>query len=446
MEIADPLGFSVPVDFALVLSERATVLRSIRDRNIWTIYAGVLLLSHSYGVAVSLTPLRFKELGFTKAEMGNVAVWYALGLVLFSLPMGALIRKFSAKTVLLVTLLGYTVAVGVFPLATTFPMVALIRFLDGAFSIGVWNSSETALLGRTDRDNKAFVMSLNGIAMALGYVVGPLIARVVVQFGPMWWAYVFSAVLGACSAALVILKLDPDPPSLHEHHGGGENAAPDAPTGSQLLWKIKTSCLGTFTYGYFQASVVLFLPIYLVEYKNVIEKDTIIVFAFFAAGMLSISNFIGRLGDRHGHLMVIRIISALGAVAVTSFIFIQSFPLLCVAVFAAGATLASISPVSLALQAVIVRTQDLSRANAIYNTFFASGILLGPRISAELYARFGANVMLWHFVAGWAFFIVTSIIFRRDDPATSRLPNQPNELPSDAASLRSQLSWPTECR
>lgn len=407
------------------------VLRSIRDRNIWTIYAGVLLLSHSYGIAVSLTPLRFKELGFTKGDMGNVAVWYALGLVLLSLPMGALIRKFSAKTVLLVTLLGYTVTVGVFPLATTFPAVALIRFLDGAFSIGVWNSSETALLGRTDRDNKAFVMSLNGIAMALGYVVGPLVARLVIQFGPMWWAFVLSAILGVLSAILVVVKLDDDPPTLHDAHGGG-SADPAAdgpsPTSMQILWKIKTSCLGTFTYGYFQASVVLFLPLYLVESKGVLSKDTIIVTAFFAAGMLLVSNYIGRLGDRLGHLGVIRAIAMAGTLAVVSFVYIQSFPLLCAAVFAAGATLASISPVSLALQAVIVRMQDLSRGNAIYNTFFASGILLGPRVSAELYDRFGPEVMLWHLVGLWAFFIVVSVIYRRDDPAVDRLATKPNEV------------------
>jgi MFS family permease len=233
------------------------------------------------------------------------------------------------------------------------------------------------------------------------------------------------------SAILVVLKLDGDPPSLHDAHGGGSSdgaADESSPTSMQILWKIKTSCLGTFTYGYFQASVVLFLPLYLVESKGVLSKDTIVVTAFFAAGMLLVSNYIGRLGDRLGHLGVIRAIAMLGTLAVVSFVYIQSFPLLCGAVFAAGATLASISPVSLALQAVIVRMQDLSRGNAIYNTFFASGILLGPRVSAELYDRFGPEAMLWHLVALWVFFIVFSVIFRRDDPAVDRLRIKPNEV------------------
>src|SRR5262249_53573106 len=135
------------------------------------------------------------------------------------------------------------------------------------------------------------------------------------------------------------------------------------PTPSALIfWRTKTSCFATFAYGYFQASVVLFLPLYLIESKGVPEARTILVTAFFAGGMLLASTWVSALGDRHGHLLVMRVLAAIGGMMVASFVLFDSFALMCGAVFVAGATLASISPVSLALQGLVTEKRDLGRA------------------------------------------------------------------------------------
>ena len=44
-----------------------------------------------------------------------------------------------------------------------------------------------------------------------------------------------------------------------------------------IVWRIKTSCFATFAYGYFQASVVLFLPLYLRDVKHVTEQQVLLV-------------------------------------------------------------------------------------------------------------------------------------------------------------------------
>jgi MFS family permease len=89
---------------------------------------------------------------------------------------------------------------------------------------------------------------------------------------------------------------------------------------------------------------------------------------------------------------------------------------MCVAVFVAGATLASISPVSLALQGVITAPRDYSRANAIYNVFYAAGMLLGPPISSSIYAARGGGPMLYHLAGLWIAFVLFTAAFFRDDP------------------------------
>ncbi len=135
-----------------------------------------------------------------------------------------------------------------------------------------------------------------------------------------------------------------------------------------------------------------------------------------------LSNVAGRIGDRVGHLLVMRVLASVGGAMVLGFIALGSFAPMAVAVFVAGATLASISPVSLALQGVVTEPRDYDRANAMYNAFYAAGILLGPPLSSVVFARWGGAAMLLHLAAMWAAFVAFAAVFAGDDPARSRAP------------------------
>lgn len=254
--------------------------------------------------------------------------------------------------------------------------------------------------------------------MALGYALGPLIARAIVAFLPMEATFVIAGAMAAGASVMVLARLDGDVRSTHGHPtaGGGGPAAPPL----AIFWRIKTSCLATFSYGYFQASALLFLPLYLVERKGVTPPQTILITAFFAAGMLGFSTVAGRLGDRHGHLLVMRVLALVGATMVAGFIFLDRYAVMCAAVLVAGATLASISPVSLAFTGVVTPHADLSRANAVYNVFYAAGMLLGPLVSGAVYGASGGVLMLAHLLALWLVFAIVTVVFAGDDPARGR--------------------------
>jgi len=385
----------------------------IPDGNIWRIYATIFALGIAYGVAISLLAVYLDERGYSKQTIGSLAAWFAGGIVLMSLPAGALIRRFSAKTTLTASLVGYALAVSLFPFVHGYPGIAALRFMDGAFSVGVWVSSETVLLSRSDKSNKAFVTSLYAIALAVGYVVGPLVARGLVAFLPIGGAFVLAGGIAVAAAVFVALRLERDAPAARsessELEAGGRSA-------QDVLKRIKTSCFATFAYGYFQASVVLFLPLYLMEEKGIPKERTIVIPAFFAAGMLLFSNAAGRFGDRFGHLLVMRVLGSIGLSMVVAFVLLDSYAAMCVAVFVAGASLASISPVSLALQGLVSESGDLSRATSIYNAFYAAGMLLGPPTSSAIFASRGGGAMLLHLAALWLAFVVFTLLFRADDP------------------------------
>lgn len=443
-------------------------MRRIRDTNIWIVYAAILLVGIAYGTSIAVLAIHLKAHGIPKPAMGGLAAAFALGIVAFAMPAGSILARFGAKRTLAVALLGYAACVASFPLFETATSLAVARFFDGAFSVHVWVGAETALLSRANKDDKGLVMSLYAIALALGYVVGPVLAAGLSATGSTGVAFVAAGALAVAAAAVVAAfyteslhaKTDAgreheplaartagshaDAAAAHDDaamssndgaatHADGAAAHDNAasathgtgahghrsPTAS-VLWRTKTSCFATFSYGYFQASVVLFLPLYLIEAKHVPEERTILVTAFFAAGMLLLSTWAGRLGDAHGHLRTMRVLGTIGGLMVASFVFLPSFPAMCVAVFVAGATLASISPVSLALQGVVTPAPDLGRANALYNGAYALGMLLGPPISGALFTRWGGPAMLYHLAALWAAFVAFCTFFAADDPRARR--------------------------
>jgi len=409
-------------------AEGASFFRSfvqrVPDENVWRIYGVTLALGMAYGTAISVISRYLTTHGVSKLAIGQLAAWFAAGIVAFSLPMGPLVRRFSAKRMLAISLAGYAAAVVLFPFTHTFWALAALRFFDGACSVGVWVSSESILLARSGKENKAFATSLYAIAVAAGYVGGPLLAYGCTKFLPLEFAFILAGVIAIVTSAYVLLRLAPDVRcELHEDHPMA-SIAKDS-TALELLWRIKTSCFGTFAYGYFQASVVLFLPLYLMERKGISEPQTIVIPAYFAAGMLLFSNYAGRLGDRHGHLLLMRVLGIIGMTMVLGFVYLDSYPAMCIAVFVAGASLASISPVSLALQGVVAHPLEYERSTSIYNAFYAAGMLLGPFVSSYLFEERGGEAMLFSLALLWTLFVLFAFVFRKDDPAALRL-NAPN--------------------
>ncbi len=400
----------------------------VRDANIFRVYAVTLGLGIAYGIAISVIALHLDRRGFGKAAIGELAAWFAAGIVACSIPAGHFVRRFSAKRTLVCALLGYAFTVSLLPFVDSYRSLAILRFFDGAASVCVWVASETILLARAEREQKAFVTSLYAVTVALGYISGPLIARLCSGYFPLTLAFFVSGVLASSAAAYAALALEPDARSAGTDvdESGGEPA--ERLSALALVLRIKNSCFATFAYGYFQASVVLFLPLFLKEEKGIAPEQTIVIPAFFAGGMLLFSNLAGRVGDRVGHLGVMRLLACVGTAMILGFVFLDTYALMCAAVFVAGASLASISPLSLALQGVV--TSEFSRATAIYNAFYAAGMLLGPPVSSRLFEAGGGALMLYHLAAIWAAFVVFSLVFYRDDPAVRRNAQSLSSVPS----------------
>ena len=229
------------------------MLKRIRDPDIWRVYKTILLVGTAYGLGGAVLGLHLDALGYHERAIGSLAVWFAVGLVLLSIPAGRLVARWGAKRTLVAALAGYAASVSVFPLFTSYAPIAVVRFIDGACSACLWVSCETILLRRSDPSNTGHVMSVYAMAMAIGYMLGPLAANVLTGSLPLGAAFVAAGVIAAVSATYVALRLEPDAVDVarvgsketQTEHAGGPRAS-----AVSILARIKTSCFAMFRERY----------------------------------------------------------------------------------------------------------------------------------------------------------------------------------------------------
>jgi MFS family permease len=383
------------------------------------IYLTTLGLGTAYGMAISVIAVYLDQRGYRETQIGTLAAWFAAGIMVTAIASGQLVSRFGAKRVLVAALFTYAATVALFPFAPSYAVIAGLRFFDGAASVCVWVASETILLARAQRSIKAFITSIYAMSIAVGYGAGSGAAYLAADVLPNERIFLVSGAITVVTALFVAFRLDRSSDTHREEADAkGADATPERAPLGVLIGRIKASCFATFCYGYFQSSVVLFLPLFMKNEKGIPQEQTRLITFFFAGGMLLATNFAGRIGDRHGHLLVMRLLAVVGTAMVASFVWLNGLGAMAVAVFVAGASLASISPLSLALQGL--QTREYSRATGIYNAFYAAGMLLGPPISSQIFHLHGGGPMLYHLAALWAAFVLFAQIFRRDDPALTR--------------------------
>lgn len=402
----------------------------LRDRNIRTAYVVCGITGTAYGMVTAVVAVYLNKVrDIDELTIGGLAMFFSLGIAALSVPMGLLVKKLSPRTMLAVALVGYAAATAIFPFLPTFAGLATARGLDGAFSVGVWVSLETILLMRTSTAHRGLITSLYTIAMATGYGFGSVIGWVIMLMYPMPMVFVGAGILATIAATLAGTLLDrniqPIPGSGHHEEeapsaSAGEIAAPAGPRPGlgTLYWRIKTACVPTFCYGYFQASLVLFLPLFLIESRHVPKEDTTLLVGAFSIGMAASVVFVGRFGDRFGHLKTVRTLTGLGVLLTASLVVLPTYALVAVVVLLAGASLAPIWPLSLALQSLIVDPRDYSRSNALLNGSYGLGTLAGPLVSGYIFKyQGGGEAMFLHLACLWALALAATVVFRADDPS-----------------------------
>ncbi len=122
---------------------------------------------------------------FTPVLFGGVLGSLYAGLQFFFAPLwGSLSDQKGRRPVLLLTTLGTCLSYALWLFAGNFALLILARLIGGAMS-GNLSVATAAVADVTTKENRSKGMGLIGVAFGLGFVIGPVIGGLCVQFNPL---------------------------------------------------------------------------------------------------------------------------------------------------------------------------------------------------------------------------------------------------------------------
>ena len=335
-----------------------------------------------FGAIIPLLPRFADDYDLTKLEAGALLGAYGGGALIGGLPAGVLVGRIGPRRGVVAGLLLLGAASVGFALAGGPVALGVARFGQGIASALTWAAALAWVALAAPRDRRGQALgTVFGVAV-FGFVVGPMFGGVADHVGIRPSFVVVAIVAAGLSAALV---LAPSPPAEPQHPGAVTRALRDrAFVGG--LW------LNTLPALFFGALDVL-VPLRLGDAGY---GALAIAAVFLVAGLVEVvvNPIVGRVSDRRGRLVPVRV--SLGAsIVVAAAIAFATAPLLVAAlVVAASVAFGGFYAPAMALVADRAERAGLSQGIGfgVTSTAWASGALIGPAVGGALADWFGDAV------------------------------------------------------
>jgi MFS family permease len=327
-----------------------------------------------YAALAPLLPHYADEFGLSKGQAGVLVGAYAAGALVAALPGGLAAARFGPRRAVLAGLVLMGLASIAFGLADSAAALGAARFAQGIGSAFSWTGGLSWLVAGTPRDRRGEMIGAAMGAAIFGALLGPALGAAAEGLGPR---PVFSAV-AVLSAGLVVWALripgtPADPQPARAYLGVARE-----PVVLGALWLI---VMPAVLFGVISVLVPL-------ELGDAGWSAATIAAAFIGAAAIEmvVAPLWGRLSDRRGRLLPLRVALA-GGVVVTSALALASRPAVVVTLLVATAvTFGAFWAPAIALLADGAERMGLAQGLAfgLLNASWGAGNSLGPPLGGAL--------------------------------------------------------------
>ncbi|MER7564331.1 MFS transporter [Streptomyces sp. NPDC097941] len=329
------------------------------------------------------------EYGFSLDQGGLLATNFTLGMALAGLPAGYLLDRFRRKTVLLVSIVIYSLGTMATPLATGFADMTLYRVVSG-FGEGMQSAAIFAAMGAFFVHRRGLAFGVIGMGYSVGVFIAPLIGVELAGAHGTWHSpfYLFgTAGLLIAAASLFLVKA-----GLTEHSAEKavststyEYMPASAYNRNTIALAVHSVVSGVAIYGFLGL-----YPTYLITSLHYSSEQAALAMSFLGFGGMA-ALFGGWLGDRVNQRNLL-ILSLLAVSAISACIYQTQagVGVQCVFAFLMGAFgLGFIYPNSNSAMQRAVRPAQIGRASGLFVTSYYGPAAFSGLLFAALVGSFG---------------------------------------------------------
>lgn len=375
------------------------------SRPVILLLCGLLLMTVSIAVLNTLVPLWLTHDALATWQVGVVSSSYYTGNLLGTLLAGWLIKKYGFNR-------SYYLATGLFAVATLCMMVlagfwswTLLRFSAGVGCALVWVVVESALLCSGTVRNRGQLLAAYMIVYYLGTVAGQLLvsklSTALLSVIPWVTATVICAIL----------------PLIFTQVAASSDPAEALPGGRILsMLRRRSSRLGIngcIISGIVLGSLYGLMPLYL-SHQGMSDANVGYWMALLVSSGIVGQWPIGRLADRFGRMMVLRVqvfVVILGAIAMLT------NAAMAPALFVLGLAGFTLYPVAMSWACETVAHHELVAMNQALLLSYTLGSLAGPSMTAMLMQSY-SDRLLFVMIAAVALVYLVMLLRKADHHAT----------------------------
>jgi MFS family permease len=178
-------------------------------RDVWFVaYAPAIVSSTGHGAILPVLALRARELGADVSTAAVIVAMVAGGMLLASLPAGALIARIGERNALLAVGLLDAVAMAVAALTSSTTALGVAALLDGMAWTVFLMARQGFMIDMVPMSHRARAMALMGGSYRVGVLVGPLLGAGLIELAGIPAVFWLAAALALVSAALTGLMPD----------------------------------------------------------------------------------------------------------------------------------------------------------------------------------------------------------------------------------------------
>jgi multidrug resistance protein len=338
-----------------------------------------------FGMILPILPYYAQSFGASFFVVGLLSMSYSLMHFLFAPMWGRLSDRFGRRPILLISLIGSSIAFLIFGFADSLFWLFAARTLAGVLSSASIPTAQAFIADSTTPENRAKGMGLIGAAFGLGFIFGPAAGGLLSQFGYGCPAFVAAAISGLnfiwAYAKLPETLTTPRQTSL-KHYYFSPSAIKDTLHTSALVFLVAVLFMMVYAFSSMESSFALFC-------QHRAGLDPIHVGALLAEiGIFSViiqGMLIGKLTKRYGEVILTHwglLLMGIGLI-VTTMVDTLLGLILVMPFYAIGSSL--INP---SISSLISRAADPDKQGAtmgITQGFSALGRVVGPPSGTALF-------------------------------------------------------------